>query len=412
MEPCVAYIGLDWADERHAVQLQTADGIVEQFELEQKPAVLHEWVARLQARFGTGKIALALEQRKGAVVHALMQYDCFILYPINPKALARYREAFRTSGAKDDPVDAALLLDLVVRHRDRLRAWVPDTVDSRKLQLLCEQRRKLVNQRVALTNRLTSLLKQYFPQALEWVGDVASKQACAFLTQWPTLAAVQRARPATMRRFYHAHNCRTVSVIDARLAGIVTARPLTSDPAIVEPLSLSVQSYATQLRALIDALQAFDDRIAAVFAAHADHDLFASFPGAGAVCAPRLAAAFGTDRTRWASAAELQSHSGIAPVTERSGKSIWVHHRLACPKFVKQTFHEFADQSIRFSQWARAYYDQQRSRGNAHHAALRALAYKWIRILFRCWQTRRPYDEAQYLEVLRRRGSALAKHFA
>jgi len=374
--------------------------------------VLHEWVAQLQERFGGGKIAVALEQRKGAVIHALLMYDCFVLYPINPKALARYREAFSTSGAKDDPLDSELLLDLVVRHRDKLRAWVPDTVESRTLQALCEQRRKLVNQRVALTNRLTSLLKQYFPQALEWVGDLASVQACDFLTQWPTLAAVQRVRPSTIRQFYRAHNCRKADVIEARLAAIASARPLTTDAAVVEPLSLSVQTYATQLRTVIESIQIFDARIAAVFAAHDDHDVFTSFPGAGDVGAPRLAAAFGTDRARWNSAAELQAHSGIAPVTERSGKTVWVHHRLACPKFVKQTFHEFADQSIRFSKWARAYYDQQRARGNDHHAALRALAYKWIRILCRCWKERRPYDEERYIEALRRRGSPLAKNFA
>jgi len=412
MEPCVAYLGLDWADERHSVHLQTADGVIEHRELEQKPAVLHEWVAELQQRFRGGKIAVALEQRKGAVIHALLQYDCFVLYPINPKALARYREAFRTSGAKDDPVDSALLLDLVVRHRDQLRAWVPDTVESRTLQALCEQRRKLVNQRVALTNRLTSLLKQYFPQALDWVGDLASVQGCDFLRQWPTLAAVQRARPTTLAQFYRAHNCRKAAVIAARLAAIAGACPLTTDRAVIDPLSLSVQTYATQLRTLLTAIQTFDDRIAAVFAAHADHDLFVSFPGAGAVCAPRLATAFGTDRARWASAAELQAYAGIAPVTERSGKSVWVHHRLACPKFVKQSFHEFADQSIRFSTWARAYYDQQRGRGNDHHAALRALAFKWMRILFRCWKERRPYNEAAYIDALRRRGSPLAKHFA
>jgi hypothetical protein len=123
-------------------------------------------------------------------------------------------------------------------------------------------------------------------------------------------------------------------------------------------------------------------------------------------------AAFGTDRSRWQSATELQSHSGIAPVTERSGKALWVHHRLACPKFVKQTFHEFADQSIRFSQWARTYYDQQRGRGNDHHAALRSLAYKWIRILFRCWKDGKPYDEATYMDALRRHGSSLVKNNA
>jgi transposase len=412
MTPIVASIGLDWADERHSVHLQAPDGRIEHVELEQKPAVLHEWVAQLQRRFGGGKIAVALEQRKGAEVHALLMYDCFVLYPINPKALARYREAFRTSGAKDDPLDSALLLDLVVRHRDRLRAWVPDTVESRTLQALCEQRRHVVDERVALTNRMTSLLKQYFPQALDWVGDVASVQACDFFTHWPTLGAVQRARTTTLRQFYRAHNCRKADVITARLAAIASAQALTTDAAVIVPLSLAVQTTAAQLRTVLTAIQIFDVRIAEAFAAHADHDLFTSFPGAGAVMAPRLAVAFGTDRSRWASAAELQAHSGIAPVTERSGKTLWVHHRLACPKFVKQTFHEFADQSIRFSRWARAYYDQQRTRGNDHHAALRALAYKWIRILFRCWQERRPYDEQAYLEALRRRRSPLAKPFA
>jgi transposase len=392
MANVMAYIGLDWADERHSVHLQTADGRIEHLELEQQPAVVHEWVIQLQRRFPGGKIAVALEQRKGAVIHALLMYDCFVLYPINPKALARYREAFRTSGAKDDPLDSELLLDLVVRHHDRLRAWVPDTVESRKLQALCEQRRHVVDERVALTNRITSLLKQYVPHALDWVGDVASVQACDFLARWPTLSAVQRARATTLRQFYRAHNCRKADVIEARLAAVASARALTTDAAVVEPLSLAVQTTATQLRTVLDAIQVFDARIAEVFAAHDDHALFTSFPGAGAVMAPRLAAAFGTDRSRWDSAAELQAHSGIAPVTERSGKSRWVHHRLACPKFVKQTFHEFADQSIRFSRWARAYYDQQRARGNDHHAALRALAYKWIR--------------------MRRRGSPLAKTFA
>src|SRR5215831_12616875 len=408
-----AYVGLDWGDQRHSVHLQVSgQSKAESFALEQKPEALHEWVARLVQRFQGGWIAIAIEQRKGAVIHALMMYAVLVLFPINPKSLARYREALYTSGAKNDPTDSELLLDFLTKHSEKLRPWIPDSEPTRELQALCEQRRKLVNQRVALTNRVTSLLKQYFPHALDWVGDVASVQACDFLTQWPTLAAVQRARPTTIQQFYRTHNCRKADVIAARLAAIASACPLTTDPAVIEPLSLSVQTYATQLRAVLAAVQTFDRRIAELFAAHADHAIFGSFPGAGEVCAPRLAAAFGTDRARWDSAAELQSHSGIGPVTERSGKSVWVHHRLACPKFVKQTFHEFADQSIRFSRWARAYYDQQRARGNDHHAALRALAYKWIRILFRCWKDRTPYNEQTYIDALRRRGSPLAKNFA
>lgn len=405
-------IGLDWGDEEHSIHLQAVGGKVEHIKLEQKADVLHEWVAQLRQRFGGQNIAIALEQRRGAVIHALMMYDFIVLYPINPKALARYREAFRTSGAKDDPCDSELLLDLVSRHCDKLRAWVPDTVEARKLQLLCEQRRKVINQRVVLTNRITSLLKQYFPQALDWVGEISSIQGCDFLTNWPELKAVQRARKERLRKFYRIHNCRNASLIEQRIAEIANAVPLTQDRAIIESLSLAVQTWAVQLRSLIPAIQEFDERIAETFAQHADKELFDSFPGAGPVLGPRLAAAFGTDRSRWQAAVEMQSHSGIAPVTERSGKSKWIHHRLACPKFLKQTFHEFAEQSIRFSRWARAYYDQMRARDKEHHAALRALAYKWIRILFRCWKDRKPYNEEKYLQALRTRGSVLVEKTA
>ena len=270
-----AYIGLDWGDQRPAVQIQAAaGGPVDQSELEQRPHVLHGWVAQLRERFGGRPVGIAIEQRRGAVIHARMQYEFLVLYPVNPKALARYREAFHPSGAKDDPTDAALLLDLLRKHRDQLRPWHPDTVTARQLQLLCEHRRKLVNLRGGLTNRITSLLKQYFPQALDWVGTLDSRQACDFLTKWPTLAAVQRARPTTVRRFYQQHNCRRAPVIATRLDQMATAQPLTTDPAIVDTLALAVQSYAAQLRPLLEAIDTFDTQIAAVFAAP---------PGSGAV---------------------------------------------------------------------------------------------------------------------------------
>ena len=188
-----AYIGLDRGDQRHAVQMQPAGGgPVERLELDQRPDVLHAWVAQLRQRFHGRPVGIALEQRKGAVIHALMMYEFLVLYPVNPKTVARYREVFAPSGAKDDPTDAALLLDLLCTHRDKLRVWTPDTVEARTLCLLCEQRRKLVHHRVAVTNRLTSVLKQYFPQALDWVGTLASRQGCDFLRRWSTPPVAQR----------------------------------------------------------------------------------------------------------------------------------------------------------------------------------------------------------------------------
>ena len=317
-----ACVGLDWADQLHVIYLQAADSAkAESRELEQKPDALHDWVAQLRVRFEGRKVGIAIEQSRGAVIHALMMYDFLALYPVNPKALARYREAFRTSGAKDDPLDAELLMDLLRLHRSRLRAWLPDTLETRRLQLLAEYRRKLVNNRIRHTNRTTSLLKMYFPQALDWAGELGTVQSCDFLEKWPSLATIQHARPSQLRKFYLQHHGRNLDLIEERLRQISTARSLTDDPAIVDALSLAVQAEAAQLRPIIERIARFDQILAQQFASHPDHELYESFPGAGSVYAPRLLTALGTDRSRWDSAADLQCHSGIAPVTEKSGKS-------------------------------------------------------------------------------------------
>ena len=167
-----------------------------------------------------------------------------------------------------------------------------------------------------------------------------------------------------------------------------------------------------QLRVTLQAIQRFDDEIAALASTHADYPLFSALPGAGPHLAPRLLVAFGEQRERFRNAAELQKYSGIAPVTERSGKKHWVHWRWQCPTFLRQTFVEWAAQTINKSFWAGAFYSQQRAKGCTHQAALRALAFKWIRILYRCWATRTLYNEAEYLRALERRGSPLLEQFA
>ena len=172
--------------------------------------------------------------------------------------------------------------------------------------------------------------------------------------------------------------------------------------------SMKVHALVTQIPLLTESIERYDQQIASLFEQHDDSTLFGSFPGAGPSLAPRLLAAFGSDRGRFEFAAEMQQLAGIAPVTEKSGTGIWIHWRLACSKFMRQTFHEFAGQSITQSDWARACYDELRKRGKSHHAALRALAFKWIRIIFRCWKTRTPYDEARYCKSLQLRRSPVA----
>src|SRR5882724_10763531 len=151
--PIVAYVGLDWADQQHVLCWRAADSAqVQTAIVRHRPEELHGWVAELRQRFPQGLVAIALEQSRGAVIAALMHFDFLRLYPINPKSLARYREAFASSGAKDEPDDAL----------------------SRELALRVEHRRQLVNLQTKLTQQLRSHLKVYFPQALDWVGELDS----------------------------------------------------------------------------------------------------------------------------------------------------------------------------------------------------------------------------------------------
>ena len=402
-----AWIGLDWGSYKHAICLQPAgSGPVEHCMLEQKPEALHGWFMNLIARFGGRKLAIAIEQTRGAVIHFLLGLDSIHIFPIHPKSLKNYRDAIQPSGAKDDPTDAELLLQFLTLHQDRLKPWIPDEPDTRLLLRLVEFRRKMVGKRVRLTNELTQLLKEYFPAALDCAGALDRVMACDFLLKWPTLEKLQKSQAETIRRFYQEHGSRRRNVIEDRLKQIRSALPLTTDAPVIEPSVFLVQSIAPQLHSVIDAIAQFDQRIKEVFEKHPDAPIFSSFPGAGPALAPRLLAAMGSDRSRFSSYLEVAEYSGIAPVTERSGRSKWVHRRFACSQFVKQSFHEFAAQSILYCGWARGYYDHKKTEGKKHHVAVRALAYRWIRIIYRCWKDRAPYDEDKYVKSLRQRNPA------
>ena len=277
----------------------------------------------------------------------------------------------------------------------------------RTLTAMVEQRRGLVGDKTRITNRLNITLKEYFPQALGWFEDRDTIMFCDFLQRWPSLKHVKRARPATLRSFFSAHNLRRAPLIEERINGIRSASALTDDPAVIRPHQLLVQALVAQLRVTLQAIDDFDAAITEVAERLPDYPLFASLPGAGSILAPRLLVAFGEQRERYGSAAELQNYAGVAPVLERSGNKCWIHWRLACPTFLRQTFVEWAGSTIPRSFWAGAYYQRQRAKGCSHQAALRALAYKWIRIVYRCWQTRTAYDESVYLNALKRRGSPL-----
>ncbi|EGU0904598.1 IS110 family transposase, partial [Salmonella enterica] len=353
--------------------------------------------------------AIAVELKKGPVVYALQKYPFVTVFPVHALSLARYRQAFWPSGAKDDPQDAELALDLMLRYPHKIKAIEVDNPDIRLLQQLVEQRRLLVEDKRRFVNRLINTLKQYYPQPLEWFSHRDSSLFCELIIRWPSLQQLKRARSDTVRHFMNAKGGPAVAYTEQRVASIASAIPLTTDKTVIEANALMATALASQIKLTGDLIRTYDERIESLFDTLPDAELFKSLPGMGPCMGPRMLAALGDNRDRFNNAEEIQNYAGIAPVTERSGQKSWVHWRWQCAKFVRQTFVEWTAKTVNSSYWARLYYQSQREKGKSHQSAIRALAFKWIRIIYRCWKTRTRYDEAKYLLALEARKSPLLK---
>ena len=373
--------------------------------MENSAEALHRWLRDLSSRYGSRPMAVGIETSRGAVINALLEYAWLLIYPINPVTSARYRSAFAPSGAKDDLPDAQILLELVRHHTHKLRLLQTQDPDTQKLTRLVQVRRDMVDRRTQALNQLTSLLKGYYPQSLELAGALTSDLAIEFLSRWPDLLALKAARPATIKQFYYKHSVRRPELIQARLEKIKEAMPISTDLELIAGGVLQLRFLLDQLRVFKKHIGHIEQQIKKTFAEHPEASLFRDLPGAGPQLAPRLCVAFGTLRGALPSPGSLQKLAGIAPVLEKSGSQNWTHWRWFAPAFLRQTFVEWAGQTVVFSAWAGNYYRRMKARGKAHHAILRALAFKWIRILWKCWQSRTPYNEQTYLRQLTHRKS-------
>ena len=403
-----ALIGIDWADKKHDICEQPAGNKPRCLSvISSQPQAIHAWAMDLTQRYPKQRVAVCCELTKGPLVFALSKYHHLVLFPVNPSTVAKYRKAFAHSGAKDDPSDAHIQTDMLCQHMHKLRPLAPESPDIRALDQLTQYRRKLVQDRVDLTNRLSAILKNYYPQVLDWFKEKDTLIFCDFLLKWPSLSAAKRARKQTLLQFFESHNARYHEVNVQRIQAIKQAMVLTDDVGVLAPNQLLVEVLIPQLKCLLEAIERMNIEIKQRYRKLNDRKLFDSLPGAGPVMAPRLLVAFGADRDRFQNASEIQKYAGVAPVIERSGQKSWTHWRYSCPTFLRQTFIEWAGESVRYSFWANAYYQQQKAKGKPHNTIIRSLAFKWIRIVFACWKTNTLYDESTYLAALKKRNSPL-----
>src|SRR5262245_33210113 len=292
-ESYALFVGFDWGDREHAWSVQWVDtGEREQGRLEQTPEALETWVCQCMSRLNGRRMAIAIEQKHGAVVWMLLKYGCVDIYPIHPQTAGQFRQALYPSGSKSDPADADLLLNLLVHHRDRLRPLEYEDDSTRRLLILVEQRRHWVEEKKRQGNRLSARLKVYFPQVLTWFDDIGAAPVLDLLSRWPSLEQLQRAKPRTLEAFL-CHHRRSREEAGIWIEQVRKAVPAVGDKALMESYVLEVSALVALLNQMKSSIKKFDEAIAKISRQHPHWRIAQSLPGAGPIMAPRLLAAMG-----------------------------------------------------------------------------------------------------------------------
>ncbi len=395
------YLGVDWADQEHAVWgLDEAGQKVTARTVPHTADGLSEWGRELDEWRGQGiELWGAIERPEGRVVDFLLDHGV-VVYPINPKALDRARDRFRQSGAKSDLFDARVAAEFLRTDHAHLAALQPSSEAAQELKYLTEDCQRLIRQQTRLVNQLTATLKAYYPRALE-VAELPTALAREFLQAYPTPEALADLTARQWQRWAKAHR-----LSDARAAELWT---VLQQPQLPVPAHVS-RAKARMMLTLVAALAPVVEAVASY--RRAVDDFFAGMPaaqwartlpgGEHGITVPTLWARLGDAPARWTSFRHLQAQAGTVPVTKRSGKQQVVTFRFACDKALRYVIDQVAFLSLQRSEWARAYYDQQRARGHRHRHALRALGAKWLKIIFVMWQRQVPYDEQHHLATMAR----------
>jgi transposase len=395
--------GFDWAMDEHQFVVIDRQGSIL---LNLRFADDAQGWAQLREKLGAyPRLGVAIETSCGPAVERLLDLGLMV-YPINPKAAERFRDRKSPAGSKSDQLDAWCFADALRTDGHGWRELKPLDPLTAEMRMLCRDEIALIEQRSALVLQLKAALHEYYATALEAFGDWTQLSAWEFVLQFPTPQDLLRAGKRKWEKFLHAHKLYRPQTSPKRLELFARAGEFVNpSQAVTNAKSLLAITLCRQLRTLQTQLDEYRNRIAKLFNDHPDHDCFGSLPGAGAKLAPRLLSELGADRSRFDSHQSLQTYAGTAPVRVQSGKRSIVKFRRACNKTLRATVHLWADLSRSSCAWAQAYYQQKKDQGMGHAAALRCLGQRWLKILWKMWQTRSRYDEALHLRNQIRHGS-------
>jgi len=393
------YVGVDWADEEHYVYITDDSGQkLASFSIEHNEKGMNKLQNRIY-RFSRklDKLLFSIETDKGLVVSTLMDWG-YTVYSINPKSVDRYRDRYKSSGVKSDEFDACVLANILRTDRSRFQPIRPDSELARELKVLTRDRDKLVGDRTRLSNRLTAILKAYYPAALELFSDVAQLITLSFLRKYPTYQDVKELSFDEFKEFLSEHRYPQPKRAKGMYQKLQQPH-LECEDMLTRTKSKLMLVTVSQLQLLMDEIKSYESAIKKLLKSHPDANIFLSLPGSGDILSARFIAELGDNHDRYQSAGDVQAESGSAPITIQSGKKKYVRFRRSCKKPLRNTIHTFAFCSTSQCIWAREHYDQQIATGKTHSQAVRSLSNKWMKIIFTLWKRGETYDEEHHLQM-------------
>ena len=397
------YLGVDWADRVHQLYGGDENGIkVMEMKVQENPeglAELGRWLD--QSRAEQVELWAAIEKPHGRIVDFLLDHGVAV-YPINPKVLDRARDRFRMSQSKSDPFDAWVLSDFLRTDYGHLRPLRPNSEQAQELKLLTRDQQRMVRHKTRLLNQLKFTLKEYYPRPVEVFGDLESRVAVDFLKQYSTPTALSKLSRKQWNRFAEQHP-HLGQARSTKLWEELKKPQLIIPDHVIRAKAQLLEVLLDQLEASLRAVEKYSDKVERFFASTPAARLVEKLPGGkSGTLLPTLWAELGDAPDRWQSFKHLQAEAGAVPVTKSSGKSRIVEFRFSCNKPLRYALYWFAFISINRSEWAKAFYRDQRARGHSHPQALRALGAKWLKIIFVMWRDHKPYDETHHLANIAR----------
>lgn len=397
------YLGVDWSDEFHQVWVSDPEGKkVTEMKVVQKPEAMSDfghWLHEKKAE--EIELWAAIEKPHGRMVDFLLDHGV-VIYPVNPKAVDRFRDRYRMSQSKSDSFDAYILAEFVRTDHAHLRPLEPNSTEAQELKMLTRDQHRLGRHKTRLLNQITVTLKEYYPRPLEVFDDLEAKIALDFLTEYPTPQALSSLKRRKWNRFakrdHHLSEQRCNELWEK------LSQPQLKIPEhVVRAKARLLGVLIGQLKALGPAVESYSKKVEDFFASMPAAELTKTLPGGkSGTMVPMLWAELGDAKSRWQSWRHLQAEAGGVPVTKESGKSRFVEFRFACNKVLRYAAYWISFNSLNRSEWAKAYYRNQRAKGHSHSEALRALSAKWLKIIFVMWRDHKPYDENYHLANIAR----------